>query len=102
MLDEATIVAALRRCREQPASVAGSGECWFSARCVLDRLADTVEMDSRRFGELREPLGSWVERHGRFADEPGVRAELEGPLPTVRYIVLAESEWERLGAAHPE
>ena len=74
---------------------------WFEALCVLEQLAKLVGGDRRRFGELREPLGNWIEQHGRFADDMGVRSELEGPGMTVRYIVITDAEWARMQGHAP-
>jgi len=96
MLDDETMLAALRGCEEQRRSLRRDQAVWFEALCVLEQLARLVGGDRRRFGELREPLGAWIEQHGSFADDPGVRSELEGPGAMVRYIVLTEAEWARL------
>ena len=96
VLDDETMVAALQACKSTRRSFGRDGEIWFEALCVLEHLSAFVGGDRRRFGELREPLGAWIERHGRFADEAGLRSGLERPKPTVRYVVIAESEWARL------
>src|SRR5262245_61893841 len=96
------MVAALRACDERRRTLRRDQALWFEALCVLEQLAKLVGSDRRRFGELREPLGKWIEQHGRFADDPGVRSELEGPGAMVRYIVLPDDEWARLqGGSQP-
>jgi hypothetical protein len=96
VLDDETMVDALRACVEGGRTIARDQSVWFEALCVLEQLAKLVGSDRRRFGELREPLGEWIERHGRFADDPGVRSELEGPGSMIRYIVLTERVWAQL------
>jgi hypothetical protein len=91
MLGDEAMVAALRACEAERGSRRRDQFRWFEALCVLEQLARLVEGDRRRFGELRDPLGAWIEQHGRFADGPGG----DGRQP-VRYIVIAESEWARL------
>jgi hypothetical protein len=98
VIDDQTIVAALRACQETRETIKRDLAYWFPAQCVFDQLAAAVEKDRRAFVDIRAPLGEWIDRHGRFADEPGVRHELEGPLPTVRYIVLPETVWDELRA----
>src|SRR5262245_21510565 len=96
MLDDETMIAALRACEAQGRSLRRDQSRWFEALCVLEQLAKLVDGDRRRFGELREPLGDWIEQHGSFADSVGERVELDGPRAIVRYIVISEAEWVRL------
>jgi len=102
VLDDEAMVSALRACEESQRTIRRDGAVWFEALCVLEQLARLVDGDRRRFGELRDPLGEWIERHGRFADDPGVRPELEGARAMVRYIVITETDWARLrGQSQP-
>jgi hypothetical protein len=96
VLDDETMVAAFRACEARRRVVRREGDVWFEALCVLEHLARSVGGDRRRFGELREPLGAWIERHGRFTDDAGESSEAHSLRSPVRYIVIGESEWARL------
>jgi len=96
VLDDENMVAALRACGGSGRAFRRERETWFEAMCVLEHLARFVGGDRRRFGELREPLGAWIERHGRFTDDAGLHPEPGRLRQPMRYIVISDSEWERL------
>lgn len=96
MVTDETMLAALRACQWKRKTIYRDECLWFEASCALEHLAELVDGDVRKIERLREPLRCWIERNARLVREPGLRAELEGPLRNVLYIVITEAEWARL------
>jgi hypothetical protein len=96
VLDDAALASALRACEEIPrATDRRELRHWYARDCVAAELQRSSGVDAERVAEW---LDEWV--GDRYETQPGARTEFEGPLPTIRYLVLTESQRDTLLAEH--